>query len=423
MRQLSVKVAPENRSKIGEILEELKAKNIVNIDASDHSFFEFYLDNKKVQSFFEKNDVESAEITLYPHGSIPLHPPANEAPDQVTDVSIRSAVEIFLSSLQSIGSVGGLIGYSVASGIVAFIGIYTNVVYLLTASMLIAPFAGPVMNAALAGAAGTWKLLWKSLIRYFLAIGISVAVSFILSFAFAVDVLPPLAESLSRMSPVNLFLPLAAGFAGAISIINSERDNLVSGAGVGILVAASLAPPAVIVGITLYMGATNVLIVNLFKLALQLVGIQLAASLVFRFWGKIKTHGVRFHKGKKSVFWLSVAVSLAGVILLAGFQTDDAPLLQRQSLVYDIRKSSNEFIEKENDILLLDLGIKITNQEKRGKKMAWADMTIFAAELSNTKKKQFEAQYRKMIAERFPKLFFIVQVKFLSEEKPPEISD
>ena len=423
MRQLTVKVNPENGNKITGILEELKAKNIVNINAGDYSFFEFYLDNKKVQSFFEKNDVEDAEITLNPHGLIPLHPPIHEAPDQVTDVSIRSPVEIFLSSLQNIGSVAGLIGYSIASGIVAFIGIYTNVIYLLTASMLIAPFAGPVMNAALAGAAGEPKLLGKSLLRYFLAIGITVVISFLLSIVFAVDVLPPMADSLSRMSIVNVFLPLAAGFAGAISIINSERDNLISGAGVGILVAASLAPPTVILGMTLYLGNTDILLVNLFKLALQLVGIQLAASLVFRFWGKIKTRGVRFHHGKQSVFWLSVAISLGGLIVLASFQKDDAPLMQRQSLVYEIRKSSNEFINKEKDIYLLDLNIKITNQENHGKNMAWTDMTIFTGDLNDKKQKQFEEHYRKMLTESFPKLFFIVQVQVLSEKKPPTISD
>ena len=400
---------------MAQILNDLKAKNVVRIDLDDHTFYEFYLDNKKVQSFFETSESDDAEITLNPHGLIPLHPPAGDAPDQVTDVSIRSPVEIFLSSLQSIGSVGGLIGYSIASGIVAFIGIYTDVIYLLTASMLIAPFAGPVMNAALAGAAGEPKLLWKSLIRYFLAIGISIVVSFLFSFVFAVDVLPPLADSLSRLSLVNLLLPLAAGFAGAISIINSERDNLVSGAGVGILVAASLAPPAAIVGITLYLGNTNILLVNLFKLALQLAGIQLAASLVFRYWGKIKTEGVRFHKGKQVVFLLSVVLSIAAIAVLAGFQKDDVPLLQRQSLVYDIRKTSNESIKNESKINLLDLNIKITNQQQQGKSITWINMTVFTSGFTQTEQKQFQENYRRMLSEKFPKLFFITQIKFLPE--------
>ncbi|MFW6310377.1 MAG: DUF389 domain-containing protein [Prolixibacteraceae bacterium] len=417
MRQLTVKIAKEKKENMGQILTSLDAKNVVNFDIDDHTFYEFYLDNKKVQSFFATGEADDAEIALNPHGLIPLHPPAGDAPDQVADVSIRSPVEIFLSSLQSIGSVGGLIGYSIASGIVAFIGIYTDVIYLLTASMLIAPFAGPVMNAALAGAAGEPRLLWKSLIRYFLAIGISIVVSFLLSFAFAVDVLPPLADSLSRLSLVNLLLPLAAGFAGAISIISSERDNLVSGAGVGILVAASLAPPAAIVGITLYMGNGPVLIVNLVKLALQLAGIQLAASLVFRYWGKIKTEGVRFHKGKQPVFWLSLAISIAAIAVLAAFQKDDVPLLQRQSLVYDIRKSSSAFIKNESEINLLDLNIKITNQKKLGKNMTWCNMTVFAGDSSESKQKQLQEDYRRMLDEKFPKLFFITEIKFLSEEK------
>ena len=149
MRQLTVKTSPDNKNKITSLLKKLEAKNVTEFEKEEYAFFEFYLDNRRVQSFFEMN-----EIVLNPHGMLPLHPPPGEAPDQVEDVSLRSPVEIFLSSLQSIGSWGSLIAYSIASGVVAFTGLYTGIVYLLTASMLIAPFAGPVMNSALAGAAG-----------------------------------------------------------------------------------------------------------------------------------------------------------------------------------------------------------------------------------------------------------------------------
>ncbi|MGH2416529.1 MAG: DUF389 domain-containing protein, partial [Microcystaceae cyanobacterium] len=44
---------------------------------------------------------------------------------------------------------------------------------LLVAAMLIAPFAGPAMNTAIATAWGDRKLLWRSILRYFAALSVT----------------------------------------------------------------------------------------------------------------------------------------------------------------------------------------------------------------------------------------------------------
>lgn len=51
----------------------------------------------------------------------------------------------------------------------------------------------------------------------------------------------------SQISIAAVLLPLAAGAAGALNLFQSERSSLVSGAATGMLVAASLAPPAGII--------------------------------------------------------------------------------------------------------------------------------------------------------------------------------
>jgi hypothetical protein len=63
--------------------------------------------------------------------------------------------------------------------------------------------------------------------------------------------------SISRISRVSVVLPLAAGAAGAIHLFQSERSSLVSGAAVSLLIAASLASPAGLVGMTLLCSATT----------------------------------------------------------------------------------------------------------------------------------------------------------------------
>lgn len=64
-----------------------------------------YLPNRAVEEFLEKlQDIPNVHITLLPSGVMALRLPANEAPKQVKQVQIRSPIEIFLSGLQSIGS-------------------------------------------------------------------------------------------------------------------------------------------------------------------------------------------------------------------------------------------------------------------------------------------------------------------------------
>ncbi|MGB3613274.1 MAG: DUF389 domain-containing protein, partial [Elainellaceae cyanobacterium] len=70
--------------------------------------------------------------------------------------------------------------YAAIAGIVVWVGLYTNSSFLLTASMLIAPFAGPAMNVAIATARGDTALLWRSLLRYFSALAVCIVTSALL---------------------------------------------------------------------------------------------------------------------------------------------------------------------------------------------------------------------------------------------------
>ncbi|WP_336231445.1 DUF389 domain-containing protein [Scytonema sp. PRP1] len=183
-----------------------------------------------------------------------LQPPADEAAQQVTDVAARSPIEVFLSGLQSVGSWKGFLGYAAAAGVVVWIGLFTNTSYLLVAAMLIAPFAGPAMNVALATARGDRHLLGRSLVRYFAALAVAIAVAAFLSFGLRQQVITEQMAATSTISAVAVLLPVVAGAAGALNLVQSERSSLVSGAATGMLIAASLAPPAGLVGMAGVMG-------------------------------------------------------------------------------------------------------------------------------------------------------------------------
>ena len=124
-------------------------------------------------------------------------------------------------------------------GVVVWIGLFTNTIYLLTAAMLIAPFAGPAMNTAIATARGDWSLLRRTLLRYVAALAVTIAIAGTLSSILHQNTTTELMVATSNLSAVAVLLPLVADAAGALNLVQSERSSLVSGAAVGMLVAAS----------------------------------------------------------------------------------------------------------------------------------------------------------------------------------------
>lgn len=270
-------------------------------------------------------------VTLLPSGVIALYPPPSSAPDRVVDVETRSPLEIFLGGLQSIGSWRGFLGYAAAAGVVVWIGLFTNTVYLLTAAMLIAPFAGPAMNAALATARGDLKLFGSSLLRYVAALALTICVAFALSVIFRQDVATSLMIDVSQLSSVAVLLPLVAGAAGALNLCQSDRSSLVSGAATGMLVAASLAPPAGLVGMGSALGEWDLVLSGGFVLLLQFVAINLSGALVFRAFG-VSPEGVRFGRGARHVGLVVSSVSTIAAAFLVTLQLWRSPDLQRSSV-------------------------------------------------------------------------------------------
>jgi hypothetical protein len=252
MRQLLIQVPRGHGKKVLEIARNYDGMNLVQFEATGGGAPSDPLDvvmasvaNGRVEGML--SDLEALpelHVTLAPRGVMPLRPPAAEAAKQVIDVEERSPIEVLLSGLQSIGSWKGFLGYAAAAGFVVWIGLFTNTVYLLTAAMLIAPFAGPAMNTAIATARGDRELLGRSLLRYFAALTVTISVTAILSLILRQEVATQQMVDTSMISSVAVLLPLVAGAAGALNLVQSERSSLVAGAAVGMLVAASLAPPA-----------------------------------------------------------------------------------------------------------------------------------------------------------------------------------
>lgn len=302
-------------------------------------------------------DMTTVRATLDPSGVMTLSPPAEEPPDPLLDVGPRAPIEVVLAGLQSAGSWPSFLAYSLISGIVVWIGLHGGIWYLLTAAMLIAPFAGPAINTAIASATGRTGLLRHSVARYAAGVGTGAAAAAVLTLVAGQRTATELMVSVTDLSLVHVLLPLAAGAAGALYLVTSEHSSLVSGAAVGMLVAASLAPPTGVLGAALVIGRGDLLGRAVFVIVLQLVGINLVASAVFRLYG-LSPEQVRFRTGRRWALTVALASCALLVSGLVGWQAIN-PSWGRGE---DLAIGAVEHVRQEADLLegvrLLDVDVR-----------------------------------------------------------------
>ncbi|QBQ53685.1 DUF389 domain-containing protein [Nitrosococcus wardiae] len=367
MRQLYIEVSEEKASEVIRQAQEFAGMNLWHLplrgwpEGKEKALILAHLPNRQVGSFLQAvQDIDAgAHFTLEPRGILSLRPPADKVPEQTADVSERSPFEIYLSGVQSIGSLRGFISYAVAGGIVVWIGLITNTVYLLVAAMLIAPFAGPAMNAAIGTATGNLHLLRRSIGRYVLGLVVTAGVTALLTLLFQLSIATSMMVEVSKISVVSALLPLAAGAAGAINLVQSERDSLVSGAAVGMLVAASLAPPTGLLGISLVLGEWAMAKGAAFVLLLQLVGINFSGAVVFRLYG-LSGKGPRFLRGRKWAFPTALASSIIVLAGLLGWQFSSSPELQRSTRAQRAIAEIRTAVEASNLAQLVEANARFT---------------------------------------------------------------
>jgi uncharacterized hydrophobic protein (TIGR00271 family) len=336
MRQLTVKVTPGKGQQILEIAKEFEGRNLACLDASDESGEQelviINVNNSQVGPLLEQLDsYPDAQITLFPNNVHPMSPPLAEVRQQVRDVAALSPIEVWLSGIQSVGSWKGFLGYTISGAILVWLGMQTGTVFLLVAAMILSPFPEPAINLSLGTARGDKHLFASSIFRYFISLILTILVTAALSFIVGQQIASPMMAEIAEISSVIILLPIVAGAAGALNIVQSENSSLVSGTAVGLLVAASLAPPAGLIGMALPIGRWDMIENGLFMLLLQLVAIHISGTLVFRAYGN-KPRGGRFDRGTIKLFYISLGVSTVALIALLSWQFLTYPNLQRGSI-------------------------------------------------------------------------------------------
>lgn len=370
MRQLIVRVPRGCGERVLDIAREHGGTSMARVEASDDGAgLDLVLvntSNHQVEALLDALEaVPEVHITFFPQGVLALRPPAEEAPDQAVDVQPLSAAEIFLSGLQSVGSWKGFLGYAALAGVIVWIGLFTETVFLLVAAMLIAPFAGPAMNAALGTARGDLVLIRRALARYFAALGVAILVALLLSLVMRQRIATGLMVDVSTVSSVAVLLPLAAGAAGALNLSQSQRSSLVSGAATGMLIAASLAPPTGLVGMGIALGDWDMVKSAAFLLFLQIVGINVSGAVVFRVFG-VGPEGARYPRGRGWIGQAAWAVSVAALAVLLALQYASEPSLIRSSQAQRATADARETVQESDLARLVQANARFTRAEIPG---------------------------------------------------------
>lgn len=377
MRQVILESDLEDKAAILKAIDEHGGTNTIILSENDTVSVMTFLPNDKLNDLLNNLSLmDQLRISVQSSGALALYPPQSDVPEKAVDVATKSSFEIYLNGIQSVGSKFGLVGYSIAAGIIVWIGLYSSISFLLVAAMLVAPFAGPAMNAALATTAGRMGLLKKSLLRYGLAIGTGTATAFTLTLFFPINGLTPLMEMVSQVSKFAVLLPLVAGFAGAINICQSEQDSLVSGAAVGVLVAASLAPPVGLLGIGISQWDVVLVKSSAFRILLQLVGIHASAALVFHFYGKLSPKGVRFVEGSTRMRNVTsiIAVALLGALIY--WQVSVGINLEKASLKAELDDLVTQTFKSNPSVKLVSSSVVVSQKEVDEKTLVLFELIV-----------------------------------------------
>jgi uncharacterized hydrophobic protein (TIGR00271 family) len=370
MRQITVTVNKGTGREILEIAQQHKGRNLVCLPASDENgdreMVVVNVNNNQVGPLLEKlSTFPDAKITLAPSNIHPMSPPFTELRQQVRDVEPLSPIEVWLGGIQSVGSWKGYLGYTFAGAVLVWLGMQLGAIYLLVAAMILSPFPEPAINLALGTARGDQTLFKSSMFRYFISLVLTILVATVLSLIANQQIATPTMVDIAEVSSYIFLLPLVAGAAGALNIVQSENSSLVSGTAVGLLVAASLAPPAGLIGMALAIGRWDMIENGIFVLLLQLVAIQISGTLVLRAYGN-KPAGGRFDRGTGKLFYISLGISSMIVAALLTWQFVTYPNLQRGSISQSANGEIERAIENTGVANLLETNLHFASQTQGG---------------------------------------------------------
>lgn len=209
----------------------------------------------------------------------------------------------------------------ILSAIVVTIGFIKDSEAIIIGSMVIAPMLGPIISMAFSSILGDYKLLWRSSVTLFYAIGIVILISIAFSWFFPIPAETREFASRTHVNVSDIILALASGTAGALSILNRLPGSLV-----GVMVAVALLPPTVVFGMTIGSWMWPEVYGSFLLLMVNINSILLSAIIVFSLSGiqPIKWEEVQRANTsrRRSLLFVAIIILVLAIAILSGNHVD-----------------------------------------------------------------------------------------------------
>lgn len=198
----------------------------------------------------------------------------------------------------------------VLSTVVAAIGLLENNIAVIVGAMVIAPLLGPNLALAFAATLGDRVLMREALQSNLVGLGLALALSMLIGLLWPQAVPSPEVLARTDVGFDGLALALASGAAAALSLTSGVASALV-----GVMVAVALLPPTATLGMMLTSAHKELAAGAALLLAVNIVSVNLAATLVFLFKGVRPRTWIEKRTAQQSAAWIGLFWTAALVLL------------------------------------------------------------------------------------------------------------
>ncbi|MGC9350601.1 MAG: DUF389 domain-containing protein [Sulfurovum sp.] len=234
----------------------------------------------------------------------------------------------------------------VLATMIATFGLYINSSSVIIGAMLLAPLMQPIVSMSMGVLRQDGALSLSGLKSITIGVTSVLLVAMLISFFTPIEQLT--SEMAGRLHPtiLDLFVAIISGAAAAYAKSNEK----IMGSLAGVAIAVALVPPLTVSGIGLGWGEWHMFAMAFLLFVTNLVGIVLAAALMFMFLGYSPLHIAR----KGVTVWLVIVVAVA-IPLYGAFGT------MREDIRIQSRLSNTEFLIEKEEIKLS--GVEIYHRQ------------------------------------------------------------
>jgi uncharacterized membrane protein len=209
---------------------------------------------------------------------------------------------------------------------------------------------------------GSGRMFYRGGLRFGASLLVQALAAAILGLSYGLDFST---ESMERITSLSMLAPLlaaAAGAAGAQSQVKADRASLVSGTAAGFMVAAALAPPAAVLGLSVTIARWDYLALMSFTLALQFLAIGVGGWMVLAYSG-VRPSRPALGRGSSPTRTILLGTTTALVVLAVAWQYSRAPTYQRADLSRDAVRLVREVVDASPEVGLVEVGARFTRDD------------------------------------------------------------